>query len=105
MTSLEGVCSETLSDGPFYSESISGGTRTISSNGIPDHKVGLFGRVQGAINPNAISAQNETYRITMEPSKSGNLTALLSDNGPSMVLWGIDKRTGSGSGSCGALSS
>jgi hypothetical protein len=38
--------------------------------------------MMGAINPNAISEQNSTYRITMNPELTGNLVAVLGSNGP-----------------------
>ena len=76
-----GACDETLSISPQYSESISGNNRVISSNSIPAHKVGLFGQVQGSLNPNAIRAQNETYTITTAPAEASTFTALLSTTG------------------------
>ncbi len=76
-----GSCSETLAFNSQYNESITGTTRTITANSIPDHRVGLFGRVQGALNPNAISVQSETYNITTKPSVAGFLTPLLSTSG------------------------
>jgi hypothetical protein len=76
-----GVCSETLSDTPKFSESENGGIRTITANGIPDHKVGLFGGGIGSLNPNAISAQSEVYRVTLNPTQVNSFTALLSTSG------------------------
>lgn len=76
-----GACTETLPFNTQFNETISGTTRIITSNCIPNHVVGLFGRVQGALNPNAISAQSETYQITMNPSIASGLTPLL-NNGP-----------------------
>jgi hypothetical protein len=60
---------------------ITGNQRILISNNIPEHRVGLFGRVQGALNPNAISAQNETYSISASPVASNVLTPLLSTTG------------------------
>ena len=77
-----GSCSETLSFMHEYNMSISGTTRTITSNSIPDHMVGLFGQVPGALNPNAITEQNETYNITTTPTAATSLTPLLGNNGP-----------------------
>ena len=76
-----GACNETLSDTPSFNMSISGTTRTISSNSIPNHLVGLFGNAQGSLNPNTISAQSETYRVTTEPQIASELTPLLSTTG------------------------
>lgn len=76
-----GACSETLSISPTYTETTSGTNRIITSNCIPNHMVGLFGNVQGSLNPNAISAQSESYTITMNPSENTTLTPLLSTTG------------------------
>ncbi len=73
------ACNETLTYSNAYSETISGNNRIITSNSIPEHQVGLFGQVPGSSNPNAISPQNETYTIPMNPEITGSLTALLSD--------------------------
>ena len=72
-----GACNETLGITPVYTETSSGGNRIISSNCIPEHMVGLFGMVPGSLNPNAISAQSESYTITMNPIEAGSFTALL----------------------------
>lgn len=77
-----GVCSVTLSESPSYSESANGTSRTITTNCIPSHKVGVFGQVQGAINPNAIAPQNNAYSITVAPVVATSKTELLSNNGP-----------------------
>ncbi len=76
-----GPCGETLSFTPQYSESVSGTTRTITSNSIPSHMVGKFGGGMGSLNPNAISQQSETYAITTTPSAAASFTALLSSTG------------------------
>ena len=76
-----GSCNETLTFSHQYNETISGTTRTITANSIPEHMVGLFGKVQGSLNPNAISEQNETYNITTTPSVATLLTPLLSTTG------------------------
>lgn len=82
-----GDCNETLSFTSSYIESTTGTTRTITSNSIPNHKVGLFGGGQGSLNPNAISAQSETYTITTNPTAAADFTPLLGtgsgrDGGP-----------------------
>ncbi|MFK7832533.1 MAG: YHYH protein [Winogradskyella sp.] len=76
-----GACNETLAFSNVYNQTISGANRIITSNSIPEHMVGRFGMGQGSLNPNAISEQNETYTITMNPSEAVNLTALLSTSG------------------------
>lgn len=69
------ACNTTLSYSPSVSISISGSTRTITANNIPDHDVGLAG-------PNSISPQNNTYRVTNDPQMSSSITRLLSSTGP-----------------------
>lgn len=76
-----GACNETLTFTPQYSEAIQGSNRVISTNNIPNHKVGLFGQAQGSLNPNAISEQSENYTITTEPTENSEFTALLSTTG------------------------
>ena len=76
-----GPCGVTLSLPHAYSETISGTTRMISANSIPEHMVGPFGNESGALNPNAISEQNESYEITTTPSAAASLTPLLSTTG------------------------
>ena len=78
------------------------GVRTITSNGIPDHKPGQF---PGRGNPNAISAQSYTFRmpeqpkVNAEPTPHRGLLAGVALNG--IVLdpgtaeaWRNDPRTG-----------
>lgn len=74
-----GVCSETLSYTNEYNIVDNGTSITISSNSIPEHRVGLFGQGNGSLNPNAISPQNESYTITKSPELTGNLIPLLAD--------------------------
>jgi hypothetical protein len=81
LNNSRGACDQALSFTPRFSESIVGTTRTISSNSIPNHMVGLFGMGSGSLNPNAISEQNETYSITTEPIIANSYTALLSTEG------------------------
>ncbi|MDA0177376.1 YHYH protein [Mesoflavibacter profundi] len=76
-----GACNETLPYNSEFTQSTSATTRTITANSIPDHMVGLFGSGSGSLNPNAISEQNESYTITLNPTLSGTLTPLL-DEGP-----------------------
>lgn len=64
----------------------SGGSRVITSNGIPDHNVGMFPN-QG--NPNSISVQNKTFTITTNPSKNTSITSLTTSNGQPRYWFGI----------------
>ena len=81
LDSSRGACNETLVFTNSYNETISGTNRIISSNSIPEHMVGKFGMGPGSLNPNAISEQNETYTITMNPMEASSLTSLLSTTG------------------------
>ena len=76
-----GSCNISLPLTNQYQESISANTRTITSNSIPNHKVGLFGKIQGSLNPNAIKEQTETYEISVSPSESSQFTPLLLTSG------------------------
>ncbi|MEL6719524.1 MAG: YHYH protein [Bacteroidota bacterium] len=81
--SLRGDCNQTLSFSPQVSISEEGGNRIISSNAIPEHQVGLFGRVEGALNPNAIAENPDQYAITSTPQISGDIIPLLNpESGP-----------------------
>ncbi len=53
-------------------ESISGSKRVIKTNGLPGHKVGRF---PNNSNPNRITAQNKTYKVSLRP-KTGRAKAL-----------------------------
>jgi len=77
-----GVCSVTLPWTPRFSMSVSGGTRTITTNSIPDHEVGLFGMVPGALNPNPVQEQDRIYTIAANPVPAAAVTPLQSSNGP-----------------------
>ena len=67
--------------------------RIITSNNIPNHDVGIFGNVSGAINPNSISPQNGNYSISLNPIKNSE-SITLEDNGPNysfgILLNGIE---------------
>ncbi|NQX86632.1 MAG: YHYH protein [Flavobacteriaceae bacterium] len=76
-----GACDVTLSYSSQYQETTNSSSRIITANNIPDHMVGLFGDAQGALNPNAIAEQNETYSIALNPIWSDELTPLLSVSG------------------------
>ncbi len=76
-----GACNVSLTFTSQFQETTSGTTRTITSNSIPNHMVGLFGGGQGSLNPNAISEQSESYNIPLNPVVSATLTPLLSTTG------------------------
>lgn len=77
-----GDCEIALSLSPSVEEVIDGNQRKITTNSIPNHLVGLFGRVQGALNPNEIRAQSIVLRVTTNPEIADELTPLLSTTGP-----------------------
>lgn len=81
LDSSRGACTVSLPYTSQYQETSSGTTRTITSNSIPNHMVGLFGTGPGSLNPNAISEQFSTYNIPLNPSIAGSLTPLLSTAG------------------------
>ena len=77
-----GECSETLPYTPSFSnEENTNDTRTITSNNIPNHLVGLFGGGQGSLNPNQITPQNNTYIIDLTPTLASEVTPLLGNDG------------------------
>lgn len=82
LNSTRGACDQELAFTPTFTETTNATNRVIRSNSIPDHKVGLFGRGRGSLNPNAISEQDETYRVTKTPAKANSFTPLLGANGP-----------------------
>lgn len=89
-----GACDQMLTFTPSVNTTTSNSNLTFTTNSIPNHMVGLFGRVSGALNPNAISIQNSSYTITTNPVQTGKLTALLGSTGPSyqfgVLLNGIE---------------
>ena len=72
-----GVCNQNLSFSSEVSVDTTGEQITITSNAIPDHAVGLFGRVQGALNPNAIAEVKDSYTVDLNPTKANTITRLL----------------------------
>jgi hypothetical protein len=76
-----GACNQTLSFNSLYNENIQGNNRVINANSIPNHDVGLFGPVMGSLNPNAISPQNESYTIPVNPIEANEFTSLLGISG------------------------
>lgn len=86
INTTRGTCTEVLPFSPSYSEIISGNERIITSNAIPEHKVGTFNR-------NTLSPQNLSYTITMNPKIAESSTPLL-NNGPKfsfgVILNGVE---------------
>lgn len=65
---------------------VSASSRTITSNGIPDHNVGMF---PNGGNPNEIQVQNATFTITTNPTKNSTVTSLTTSNGQPRYWFGI----------------
>ena len=76
-----GECDQTLNFNSHYNETVQGNSRIITANSIPNHDVGLFGPVMGSLNPNAISPQNESYTIPVNPIEANEFTSLLGTSG------------------------
>ena len=74
-------CAVTLSLSNEVSIRTQNSNRIITSNNIPEHKVGLFGGGIGSLNPNSISEQNSTYTISLNPVAAENFTNLVNENG------------------------
>lgn len=70
----------------IYTVSEAGGNRTISSNSIPDHKVGMF---PNGGNPHTISVQEKDFVITSNPMKNSQTTSLTTNNGQPRYWFGI----------------
>lgn len=88
-----GDCSSSLDYETEFSISTMNTVRTIISNNIPSHDVGLFGNYQGSLNPNIITPQNSTYEVSLNPVQASSKTQLL-NNGPAysfgILLNGIE---------------
>ncbi|MCB0524402.1 MAG: YHYH protein [Saprospiraceae bacterium] len=78
--SVRGSCNQQLPYSPMVTMTTNGQNRVFSSNSIPNHKVGLFGMVQGSLNPNAISENNRSYSVPLNPGIANNITPLLNTN-------------------------
>ena len=76
-----GDCNQTLNFNSLYNETTQGNNRIITANSVPNHNVGLFGPVMGSLNPNAISPQNESYTIPVNPTEANEFTSLLGTTG------------------------
>ena len=86
LDSTRGECNESLNFQPVVIFNIEGSIININSNCIPNHKVGLFGKVQGALNPNAITPQAVSHKINSQPSIASSFTPLLGSNGPNYAF-------------------
>jgi hypothetical protein len=71
-------------------------TRSLKSNGLPDHDVGTF---PNADNPSAISAQNVSASLTLSPALASTVTALGGPRDTGYILNGVKIDPGTG-GSC-----
>ena len=89
LNSSRGPCDVTLPYASEFEESTSETTRTIASNSIPEHLVGLFGGGSGSLNPNAISEQSETYELPLNPSEANDFTSLLNQNTGPQYSFGV----------------
>ncbi len=69
-----------------FNVSVSGGSRTIVANGVPDHNVGMF---PNGGNPHSISVQDNTFVIAANPTKNSQVTALTTGNGQPRYWFGI----------------
>ena len=69
-----------------YSVSVTGNSRVITSNGIPDHNVGMF---PNGGNPNTISVHNATFTIDANPTRNATTTSLTTGNGQPRFWFGI----------------
>lgn len=69
-------CTKTPTQTNKVSEIIKGKYRIITSNAIPNHKVGAF---PNAGNPNTISEQNKKYEIVVNPKKAKEMTSVSAD--------------------------
>ena len=65
---------------PEVTITIEGDARLIRANGIPDHPTGAF---PGRGNPNRISAQRHSFRVTTKPERAAQPTAV------NMSLFGV----------------
>ena len=89
LDSSRGACTEEL---PWQSQvtiNTDNEITTITTNGIPDHQVGLFGNSVGSLNPNAISQQSATYRISSQPEIADRASLLLDPNTGPQYSFGV----------------
>ena len=84
-----GSCTEILPWSSNVTITTTSQSITISTNGIPDHRVGLFGNTAGSLNPNAIRQQSDNYALPSSPSKTGRFTNLLDPNSGPQYAFGI----------------
>ena len=69
-------CTKTPTQINKVTETVKGKYRIITSNAIPNHKVGAFPN-EG--NPNTISEQNKKYKIAVNPKKAKKMTSVSAD--------------------------
>ena len=69
-------CTRTVKYKNKVSVKLKGDNRIITSNAIPNHKVGMF---PNSGNPNTISKQNKKYTIPANPKKADKLTSVSTD--------------------------
>ena len=86
LDNTRGACNESLNFQSVVTINLEGSIININSNCIPSHKVGLFGKVQGALNPNAITPQEVSHKINSQPSIASSFTPLLGSNGPNYAF-------------------
>ncbi len=72
-----GDCSSSLDYETEFSISTMNTVRTIISNNIPSHDVGLFGNYQGSLNPNTITPQNSTYEVSLNPVQANSKSSVI----------------------------
>jgi hypothetical protein len=89
LDATRGACSESLVWSSSVNMTVSNGIRTFRSNGIPNHKTGIFGGGTGSLNPNAITEQNVIVSITTNPQKTNSITPLLNLNTGPAYSFGI----------------
>ncbi|WP_298420071.1 YHYH protein [uncultured Kordia sp.] len=69
-------CTEMVTYESIVTTTEKGKYRILKSNAIPAH---LTGKFPNSGNPNTISPQNKTYKITLKPKKNKKLTSVYSD--------------------------
>jgi hypothetical protein len=83
----EGVdCTETASVANSYQESISANTRTITTNGIPNH---MYNNQRPPGNDGTLNSETNTYEITTTPAVAGNSTSILDNSNRPQRKFGV----------------
>ncbi|MDN5215144.1 YHYH protein [Fulvivirgaceae bacterium BMA12] len=70
----------------LYEEQVSGGSRVINTNAIPNHNVGQFPNMG---NPHSITAINSSYSISVSPTANSSVTLLTNNNGSPLYRFGV----------------